>query len=1014
MWQPMGYLAERGTSLVGRERELAALEGLLDAAVAGRGRAVLVLGEPGIGKTALAEALAVTSGSRGVPVAWGRCTETAAPAFWPWRQALRAIGVTALASEVAAAVRAELFAQVVEELAAVDRPALLVLEDVHWADAASLALLRFVADAVPGLPLLVLATSRDDPTEARPETAALLRSLPAGVERLALPGLGPEAVADVMAGELGHRPSDDLAARVAERCGGNPFFVREVARLHTSRGADATPAVPAGVQQVLERRMARLSRECQDALAAAAVAGEPDADLLAEIVGEPATSVLHRLGEAVTARLVTSDGARLRFAHALVRETVYAMQPPSVLGDLHRRVAETLETRPVADERDAARLAGHWRRAPGADARRAAGARALLAARETRERMGYEQAVQFYGWALESPAEDVLTLRIEQGEAQVLAGMLAAGRDTLRQAAREARRADRYRDVARAVLGAGVGGFEVALRDDEQVALLERARDGLASPADDTLRAAVLARLSVASTWLRPADERAELAEEAVGLARASGDPTTEVAALAAWCDARSGPDHTEARLERTGRMIDAARRSTDPSGMLLARRLRVVALAERGEFAAVDAEVDAYARTSDRLRLPLYAWPVPVWRGARALMSGDLDATRGYVAEAEALAERADSANAAMVTAVLKANLLAAAGERTPLAAAIDRARAVTSPYYGEPDGLAFLCAAAGREGEARRILRRRLESGVERPKDGEYVAELWLLGGAAVALSDPDAAAAVYKALRPYGGAWAINGIFGTCLGLGAHQLGRLAGMLGDRDLARRWLEQARDAHVRVGASLLVEQTDRALAELTPAEGVVPEARVDAPERPSGEFRRSGRVWHVQWDGKPATVPDSKGMRDLAALLAVPGREVPVLDLVEAAGGPPAAAAGGDVGERLDKPARDAYRQRLADIEDELAEARERADAGRVDDLRNEQEFLAAELAGALGLGGRARRVGDPVERARKAVTMRIRTALKAIREVSPALALHLDRSVTTGRMCAYRPERPVRWRL
>lgn len=163
MLQEMDDVAERTGSLVGRERELGALGGLLEAAVAGRGRVALVLGEPGVGKSALVETLAARATGRSLAVAWGRCTETDSPAFWPWRQALQAIGVTALADEAGATSRAELFARVVDELAAVDQPAMLVFEDVHWADRASLALLRFVADAVPGLPLLVVATEPGRP-----------------------------------------------------------------------------------------------------------------------------------------------------------------------------------------------------------------------------------------------------------------------------------------------------------------------------------------------------------------------------------------------------------------------------------------------------------------------------------------------------------------------------------------------------------------------------------------------------------------------------------------------------------------------------------------------------------------------------------------------------------------------------------------------------------------------------------------------------------------------------------
>jgi thioesterase domain-containing protein len=167
------------------------------------------------------------------------------------------------------------------------------------------------------------------------------------------------------------------------------------------------------------------------------------------------------------------------------------------------------------------------------------------------------------------------------------------------------------------------------------------------------------------------------------------------------------------------------------------------------------------------------------------------------------------------------------------------------------------------------------------------------------------------------------------------------------------------------------------------------------------------------VAWRGNEATIPDSKGMRDLAVLLSKPGREVAALDLVDASAGR-SVAAGGDTGPQLDRRAREEYRRRLADLEEEVAEAEANADAGRMALLSEEREFLVAELAGALGLGGRARTTGDPAERARKAVTMRVGTALKAIAEVHPTLARHLRASVSTGRFCSYPPEDPVDWRV
>ena len=151
---------------------------------------------------------------------------------------------------------------------------------------------------------------------------------------------------------------------------------------------------------------------------------------------------------------------------------------------------------------------------------------------------------------------------------------------------------------------------------------------------------------------------------------------------------------------------------------------------------------------------------------------------------------------------------------------------------------------------------------------------------------------------------------------------------------------------------------------------------------------------------------------MHDLEVLLTRPGQQVHVLDLVEAAGGPNRAEAGADTGPVLDAAARSAYRRRLADLDRELDEAAVDNDSGRVEQLSREREFLLAELAAAFGLGGRVRVSGDRVERARKAVAMRIGTALRTIEAADPDLARHLRNSITTGRTCCYQPERPVDW--
>jgi hypothetical protein len=188
-------------------------------------------------------------------------------------------------------------------------------------------------------------------------------------------------------------------------------------------------------------------------------------------------------------------------------------------------------------------------------------------------------------------------------------------------------------------------------------------------------------------------------------------------------------------------------------------------------------------------------------------------------------------------------------------------------------------------------------------------------------------------------------------------------------------------------------------------------------APPTTGGAFRFDGGVWTLAYGGRTVHLGDSKGLRDLARLLGEPGRELHVLDLAgpSAALGPHGrgpAVPRGDLGEVLDARARAAYRQRLADLDDELADAEHDADPVRAERARTERDLIAHELAAALGLGGRPRRSGDPSERARKAVTGRIRLAIGRIGDHHPELARHLTNSVRTGTYCVYRPEHPTSW--
>jgi hypothetical protein len=482
---------------------------------------------------------------------------------------------------------------------------------------------------------------------------------------------------------------------------------------------------------------------------------------------------------------------------------------------------------------------------------------------------------------------------------------------------------------------------------------------------------------------------------------------------LAAYCDAIAGPDYVRERAEAAIRMLSLASDLPEASvqrqaTVLLARRLLLVALLERGNLAEADQQAVAYERVARRLGIPRYGWLPEIWRAMRALLDGDPDGALEHAAAAEDIGRRAHSFNAELMafTARMQAHL----DRRTAhqFAGDVETLMAAAGPempamYYAAP---ARLLLAAGDASQARTVLRALLAGPAQaRPKDAEWLECHWAMADLAISLDDRAAAVRLAAELAPYEQLWAVDGIGGAVFGTVAEQLGRLAAYLGQPDEAGRYLATARDRYEQAGTPALRARLD-ALA------GSPPQAQAADTADGVGRLQRSGQIWLVEWRGRHSTARDSKGLRDLAVLLARPGQPVPALELVEAAGGPPAAAAGASLGPVLDETARRAYRQRLADLAGELAEAEAHADLGRLERLQAERSMLANELASALGLGGRARFAGDPAERARKAVTMRIRAAITAIAAQDGALARHLRNTIRTGRLCSYQPEGTVRW--
>jgi hypothetical protein len=866
---------------------------------------------------------------------------------------------------------------------------------------------------------MLLVTCRDDLADAASDVREQLADLPTSVRRMLLPPLDLPAVARLAAGSLGYEPSDTAVRDLHARTGGNPFFVHEVTRLMVARGPGAAMVVPAGVREVLQRRVARLSQACASFVTAAAISAETAADvieddLVAVVAGTDQVTAAGLLDEAAAARLVDVDPAgvpRYRFRHTLVREVLEQGLSGVERGRLHERLATALQNR-ADSSLLAPRLAHHWCRASGAQARERAAHWSLLAAREAVAGFGFKAAATHFARALTEPSIDQVGVSIEYGEALQLAGDAAQAKDVLLRAARAASAAERPIDLAHAALalGGGLAGFEVPIQDDDQADLLREA-DAALPVAENALRAAVRGRLSLALAGRAPLAERVALADDALRMARGAGDPEIESAVLAAYCDAIAGPDFVGDRIAAGTRMLNLAK-ATLGSGLrhqatvLLAHRLLLVAHLERGDVAAAEQQAALYERVTRRVKIPRYGWLPDIWRGMRALLQGDPEAALRHAAQAAEIGHRAGSFNAELMVFTLRMQAHLDLGTADQFTDDVTALLARFGPgglapmYYAGP---ARLLLAAGDPGHATAVLRAFLTGTTESmPKDAEWLEAHWAMAEMAVQLDDHAAAAALFEALRPYEQLWAADGIGAAVFGAVAEQLGRLAAYLGRPDESTRYLGLAREQYVSAGAAAQLRRIDA----LSPASAVG-----ESPE--PGRLHRDGQVWLIQWRGRRSTVADSKGVRDLAVLLGRPGQAVPALELVEAAGGPPTAAAGADVGPILDDRARRSYRNRLAQLDEELSDADAAADLARAERLRLERSMLVDELAGAVGLGGRPRIAGDPADRARKAVTMRVRAAITTIARQDEALGRHLRVTIRTGRLCSYQPEEPVSWR-
>ena len=1069
---------------MGRERELAELGAALEAAEAGRGGLVLLAGEPGIGKTTLAHVFAAGAAGRGARLAWGRAWEAGgAPAFWPWVEVLRELfGPADVAGEAARAVGAALAiaGEIAAELAppdgpappalapaqarfrlfdavatllrwsARDRPLVVVLDDLHAADPATLSLLQFAVRAVARSRILLIGTARDVEARLSPEIAAELARVARESRYLALARLGPGEVAAWLDAAGGDRANDGgLADLLYQRTEGNPLFLVETYRLLRADPRRGTAALPDGVRDVIAARLRALPDGCRRLLEGAAALGRSvDLALLAAITGASVDAMRRGLSDAVRAEVVAEAAPeRIVFTHILIREVIHRELSAERRAELHLAAASALEARDASDP--AAPLTDLVHHLFAAGSPEAVGW-ARRAAERASHRLAFEEAVGFLERAIaampagdDSPAR--LELLLDLSAARIRAGLGAGGRTAARAAADIARRLGEPALLARAALRYG-DVFVFAEVDPVLIDLLEEALGGL-PPGDSELRARLLARLAAARQPAPDPEEPIRIARDAIAMADRVAGPATRLDVLQAASSAMLYFGDPAERVRLNRQLAELAGRAGEPARVLRAHVRLVFDHLELNDPAAADAAIAACEGVARELDHPAYRWQTPLLRAMRAVMQGRFAEAEELAGRARALAEKVDDPNRELALAGNRLGLLLAAARHEALEAEAPALLAVVHravDLYYAASCAAMVWARLGRLDRVRAELSRL-------PADIDWARGRMMAGWvveAAAAVGDTARAASLIDVLRPLVGrnlSWGVGSLvtedsLARHLGIALSITGRhdeaiasfddararvaalgaapLAARLdldvaaallrrdlpADRERARALFESAQAAADELGLPAIGEAAAAQLEQMAapPARPAPPQVR-PLPTAVGFSLARDGEVWAVSWGGAVFRIQDSRGMQILAHLVSHPGREFHVTDL-SAPGGAPGHVE--DAGEMLDPEAIASYRRRLEEVRDELDEAERWNDEGRQGRLREEMEFLAAELGRAVGLGGRRRKAASSSEKARVNVKRRLSHAIGKIAEHSPGLGAHLEWAVKTGVFCSYRP--------
>ncbi|MFC0861290.1 BTAD domain-containing putative transcriptional regulator [Sphaerimonospora cavernae] len=798
----------------------------------GRGGVMLVTGEAGMGKTRLAQAVAEDAEARGITVIWGRCMEgDAAPPFWPWLQALRALGesgtdaVRLLAGEGEEttvdpdAALFELYEQVLSALNAVCSPVLLVFDDLHSADASSLRLLAFMASELRRASILVLATLRPEPgtdPEQLSETLAALAREP-GTERMSLPPFTHEDVAAFLAQRDLTDPA--LAQVLYERTGGNPFYLRELVRLLGSehRLNTASLGVPEGVRDVIGRRVARLPGPTRELLGSAAVLGrDVGLDLLEAFTDISAEELMTRLEPAVaTGLLIETPGFDYRFSHVLVRDTLYAGLGRLEQARLHLRAGEALESLPGGDRASRlSMLARHFAVAAKVGGAGKAVDYATKAARQATAQRAYDESVELWNRALAALGRGEphrrVPLLIELGRALRDVGDVEQAYVALDEAVGLASHIGDREAVVEAVTV--FGGLTIwywrpyGVVDDHTVALLERL---LEEPLDDPHRAAVLGTLGLEFYFGPRREEGERLAAEAVAIARDVGDPGLLGQVLNDYVLVTAVPGRERQRRRAIEEMLAVP--GLPIRAEIIARSLRMAESLKGGSPAGWSEDRARTERLLRKLACPELIAMFRITEAAHATLYARWSEAERLAGEATALLDGSTLWGMDFPERVTVFTCRRAQGRVGEI---VDGLIARADEAGMEPlRPVAVLAALDSGDTELARSLVDRWGTAIRDDWSAEFLTVVW--GYVAVRLGVPDPAA-LYRRLEPYGDRMIGVGT-GMAVWGSTHQvLAELAAVMGDTGLARVHARRAHETHTRLGLDYWAGESARLVTRL------------------------------------------------------------------------------------------------------------------------------------------------------------------------------------------------------